>query len=83
MHRIGRTARADRTGEAITFINPKQVKNFLDIEELIEKFVKMYVNPVTVNMGASGEKAIRKMFEMAREKDLVPEFEIKISEPLD
>ena len=43
----------------------------------------MYVNPVTVNMGASGEKAIRKMFEMAREKDLVPEFEIKISEPLD
>ena len=23
---IGRTARADRTGEAITFINPKQVK---------------------------------------------------------
>ena len=48
-------------------------------EELIEKFVKMYVNPVTVNMGDSGEKSIRKMFEMAREKDLVPEFEIKIS----
>ena len=39
VHRIGRTARADRTGEAITFINPKQVKNFLDIEELIEKEV--------------------------------------------
>jgi len=52
-------------------------------EELIEKFVKMYVNPVTVNMGDRGEKSIRKMFEMAREKDLVPEFEIKISEPLD
>ena len=52
-------------------------------EELIEKFVKMYVNPVTVNMGDNGEKSIRKMFEMAREKDLVPEFEIKISEPLD
>ena len=52
-------------------------------EELIEKFVKMYVNPVTVNMGEDGEKSIRKMFEMASEKDLVPEFEIKISEPLD
>ena len=39
VHRIGRTARAERTGEAITFINPKQVKNFMDIEKLIEKEV--------------------------------------------
>ena len=39
VHRIGRTARADRTGEAITFINPKQVKNFKNIEKLIEKEV--------------------------------------------
>ena len=39
VHRIGRTARADRTGEAITFINPRQVKNFMDIEKLIEKEV--------------------------------------------
>ena len=39
VHRIGRTARADRTGEAITFISPKQVRNFKDIEKLIEKEV--------------------------------------------
>jgi superfamily II DNA/RNA helicase len=39
VHRIGRTARADRTGEAITFINQKQVKNFMDIETLIDKSV--------------------------------------------
>ena len=39
VHRIGRTARADRTGEAITFINQKQVRNFKDIEKLIEKEV--------------------------------------------
>jgi len=39
VHRIGRTARADRTGEAITFINPKQVRNFMNIEKLIEKEV--------------------------------------------
>ncbi|MBT5273485.1 MAG: ATP-dependent helicase, partial [Flavobacteriales bacterium] len=31
--------RADRTGEAITFINQQQVRNFLDIEKLIEKEV--------------------------------------------
>ncbi len=39
VHRIGRTARADRTGEAITLINQKQVRNFKDIEKLIEKEV--------------------------------------------
>ena len=47
--------------------------------ELIEKFVKMYVNPVTVNMGEPGEQSIRKLFEMAKEKGLVPDFEISIA----
>ena len=47
--------------------------------ELIEKFVKMYVNQVTVNMGDPGEQAIRKLFEMAKEKGLVPDFEISIA----
>ena len=46
---------------------------------LIEKFVKMYVNQVTVNMGDPGEQAIRKLFEMAKEKGLVPDFEISIA----
>ena len=39
VHRIGRTARADKTGEAITFKNSKQVSNFMDIEKLIENTV--------------------------------------------
>ncbi len=47
--------------------------------DLIEKFVKMYVNQVTVNMGDPGEQAIRKLFEMAKEKGLVPDFEISIA----
>ena len=47
--------------------------------ELIEKFVKMYVNKVTVNMGDSGEKSIRRLFEMAKQKNLVPEFELNIA----
>ncbi len=47
--------------------------------DLIEKFVKMYVNEVTVNMGNSGEKSIRKLFEMAKNKHLVPNFEISIA----
>jgi len=47
--------------------------------DLIEKFVKMYVNQVTVNMRDSGEESIRKFFEMAKEKKLVPDFEISIA----
>ena len=50
--------------------------------ELIEKFVLMYVNDVTVDMGKSGEKSIRTLFEMAKQKKLVPDFELKISESL-
>lgn len=46
---------------------------------LIENFVKMYVNKVTVNMGDSGEESIRKLFEMAKEKEFVPDFEISIA----
>ena len=36
--------------------------------ELIEKFVLMYVNEVTVDMGEPGEKAVRLMFDMAKQK---------------
>jgi len=39
VHRIGRTARADKTGEAITLINNNQVNDFVNIEKLIEKKV--------------------------------------------
>ena len=47
--------------------------------QLIEKFVKMYVNDVTVNMGDNGEKAIRKLFEMAKSQNLVPDFKLQIA----
>ena len=47
--------------------------------DLIEKFVKMYVNDVTVSMGTSGEESIRMLFEMARRRDLVPEFDLSIA----
>lgn len=35
IHRIGRTARAETTGTAITFINPKDQRRFYSIESLI------------------------------------------------
>jgi len=39
VHRIGRTARAANKGQAITFINEKERRKFLRIEELIERTV--------------------------------------------
>jgi 1,4-dihydroxy-6-naphthoate synthase len=48
--------------------------------DLIKKFVKMYVNDVTVEMGNAGEAAIRKMFELAVKQNLIAPFEIKISQ---
>ena len=47
--------------------------------DLIEKFVKMYVNNVTVNMGDPGEESINMLFDMAKSKNLVPEFNLKIA----
>ena len=46
---------------------------------LIEKFVRMYVNNVTINMGKSGEESIRRFFEMAKQKNLVPKFNLKFA----
>ncbi|MDP5172497.1 MAG: DEAD/DEAH box helicase [Bacteroidia bacterium] len=36
VHRVGRTARASKTGEAITFVSPKDFRRLSSIEELIE-----------------------------------------------
>jgi superfamily II DNA/RNA helicase len=37
VHRIGRTARADKTGTAVTFVNEKDQRRFSDIENFLEK----------------------------------------------
>jgi 5,8-dihydroxy-2-naphthoate synthase len=39
--------------------------------ETITRFIKMYVNELTLDMGRDGKLAIEKMFEMAKERNLV------------
>jgi ATP-dependent RNA helicase RhlE len=39
VHRIGRTARADKTGVALTFINEHEQQKFLRIEQLLEQVI--------------------------------------------
>lgn len=37
-----------------------------------EKFVKMYVNELTMDMGESGRRALEVLFELGRSKELIP-----------
>jgi superfamily II DNA/RNA helicase len=48
IHRIGRTARAESTGTAITFINQKDQRKFYDIENLIGKDIPKLNLPVSL-----------------------------------
>jgi 1,4-dihydroxy-6-naphthoate synthase len=47
--------------------------------DLIEKFVRMYVNDITIEMGILGESAIRDLFKFGIDKGLVPEFDLRIA----
>jgi len=49
VHRVGRTARAQTQGVALTFINEKEKMAFYDIEKLIEKTV--YKVPLPPDLG--------------------------------
>jgi superfamily II DNA/RNA helicase len=63
IHRIGRTARASRTGTAITFINPADQKKFARIEDLMGMEVKKMPLPEALGAGpAYDPEANRKEF---------------------
>ncbi|HEY7078765.1 MAG TPA: MqnA/MqnD/SBP family protein, partial [Nitrososphaeraceae archaeon] len=41
-------------------------------KDIITRFIKMYVNDLTVDLGINGEKALAKLFELSRNKGLLP-----------
>ena len=51
VHRIGRTARAERKGEAFTLITPDDMRRFGNIEKLIERKVEKLKLPSRVGPG--------------------------------
>lgn len=51
VHRIGRTARADTTGVAITLINPDDMRKFSRIEKLIERDILKTPLPAELGEG--------------------------------
>jgi ATP-dependent RNA helicase RhlE len=52
IHRIGRTARAEATGVALTFINPHDRRKFRNIEQMLGSEVKK----IPVPQGAGGQR---------------------------
>lgn len=53
VHRIGRTARANNDGVAITFVNEKEQTNFKNIENFLEK--NIYKIPLPEGLGEAPE----------------------------
>lgn len=41
-------------------------------KDVITRFIKMYVNDITIDLGINGEKALAKLFELSRNKGLLP-----------
>ena len=51
VHRIGRTARADRDGVAVTFVNEKDIARFQQIEQFLQKEVEKNALPEGIGEG--------------------------------
>jgi superfamily II DNA/RNA helicase len=60
VHRIGRTARANNDGVAITFVSEKEQGRFKQIEDFLDKTI--YKIPLPAELGEAPEYNPRKMF---------------------
>lgn len=55
VHRVGRTARAEKSGVALTFINDKEIGKFKRIEEFIGAPIRKLMLPAHIGEGPSAE----------------------------
>jgi 1,4-dihydroxy-6-naphthoate synthase len=75
-HKINRVLR--RSVE-FAFANPKSGLEFIRAhaqemsEEVMYKHIDLYVNQYSVDLGPEGKKAIKLLFDTAREKNIIPE----------
>lgn len=58
VHRIGRTARANRDGRAITFVSKDEIRNFKQIERFLEKEITK--NPLPDKLGEAPSYSMTK-----------------------
>ncbi len=59
VHRVGRTARAEKTGVALTFINQKEIRSFKRIEKFIGSEVRKIALPKELGDSPSYEEKSR------------------------
>jgi ATP-dependent RNA helicase RhlE len=57
IHRVGRTARAEATGVALTFVSPSDQRKFRNIEQLIGNEVKKLPLPPSIGSGPEYDPA--------------------------
>ncbi|RYY32366.1 MAG: 1,4-dihydroxy-6-naphthoate synthase [Sphingobacteriaceae bacterium] len=61
------------------FANPKSGLEFIRLhaqemsEEVMYKHIELYVNKYSVDLGTEGKKAVKLLFDTAREKEIIPE----------
>lgn len=63
IHRIGRTARAETTGTAITFVNEKDMYRLLNIQKMIERELPRLPLPDALGEGPAYNPLARKTFD--------------------
>jgi len=80
-HRVNRVLR--RSVE-FAFAHPKSGLDFIRShaqemsEDVMYKHIELYVNKYSVDLGAEGKKAVKLLFDTAREKNIIPEIETQI-----
>ncbi len=79
VHRIGRTARGESTGTAITFINEKDQRRFHQIEQLIERVLEKSGLPE--HLGAAPEYQPEKKQSSGFKKKFKPNFKRNPKKP--
>ncbi|TVQ15084.1 MAG: DEAD/DEAH box helicase [Bacteroidetes bacterium] len=63
VHRVGRTARAEKTGVAITFIGEEEQRKFSGVERLIDATVPKMPLPASIGKGPDYDPSRRPVFE--------------------
>ena len=66
VHRVGRTARAEKSGIALTFVNQKEMHQFADIEKLIDMEIRKL--PVPDQIGKTLQWNPKKSFQRGGRK---------------
>jgi ATP-dependent RNA helicase RhlE len=68
VHRVGRTARAETTGTAITFINVKDQRKFMNIENLVGQTIEKLPLPSSIGDGPDYQPQLKKNTNFRKQK---------------